>query len=121
MLVFPRRSFSPEEPALSGVEGILRAPTQLRAKCIAVTRKMLRELSMTPRTGKRNVRSYTEALVRSLGRTLGAGGISEALHLGVDLFAQVGPDILVHFQEDFDHVRIKLPSRPKFDLIPGRR
>src|SRR5450755_1193763 len=56
-----------------------------------------------------------------LGGTLGGSGIREALHLGVNLFAQVRPDTLIHFEENFDDVGIELPSRPEFDLVTSCR
>ena len=45
------RDFSPEEPALSEVEGALRASLCLPPKFMLAPRKLLRKLSMTPRLG----------------------------------------------------------------------
>jgi hypothetical protein len=50
------RDFSPEEPALSGVEGILRASVQLWTSRICASRKMLRKLSMTSQIEKQELK-----------------------------------------------------------------
>src|SRR5271155_4462205 len=38
----------------------------------------------------------------------------------VDISAQILPDIVRHFEEYFDDLRIELASRPEFDLLARR-
>ncbi len=39
--------------------------------------------------------------------------------LPVDVFPEVFPDVLRHFEEYFDDLWIELPSRPEFDFLAG--
>src|SRR5437660_375944 len=58
-----------------------------------------------------------------LGGALGAGGVGEALHLAINFLAQVGPDFLVHIEENLDDFGIELPPRParNFSARRGQR
>src|SRR5260370_27017838 len=46
----------------------------------------------------------------------GAGGIGDAGYLAVDIFAEVVPDFLRHFQKYTDDFGIELPAGPLLDL-----
>jgi len=59
--------------------------------------------------------------VRNGARTrLGGRGVSETLNLAINFLTQVGPDLFVHFEENFNYFGIELLSLPAVDFGASR-
>src|SRR5438128_5126297 len=53
--------------------------------------------------------------------TLAAGGVGKTVDLRIDFLAQIFPDVIRHTHESCNHFRIKLATRPFFDLFTSGR
>ena len=55
-----------------------------------------------------------------LGRDFGGCGVSETLNLAINFLTQIGPDLFVHLEEDFNYFGIELLSLPAVDFGASR-
>src|ERR1019366_7482148 len=68
--------------------------------------------------GKRNLQGWKRACLPLSGF---AGGGGKAVTLGIDLLAQIAPDIFRHGEKDVNHLGIKLAAGPALNFLASGR